>query len=139
MAIQVYSKKTDGAKYLSKNFQVKEFACKDGTDPVFVDDDLVTLLQAIRDHFGKAVKITSAYRTVAYNKSKKVGGATYSQHIYGRAADIQVSGTDVESVAAYAETLLQGTGGIGRYPVKSGRTKGWVHVDTRTTKSRWTA
>lgn len=135
MAIQVYSKKTDGAKYLSANFQVKEFASKDGADPVFVDDALVTLLQAIRDHFGKAVKITSAYRTVAHNKA--VGGATYSQHIYGRAADIQVSGTSVESVAAYAETLLQGTGGIGRYPVKSGRSKGWVHVDTRATKSRW--
>lgn len=139
MVIQVYSKATDGEKYLSANFQVKEFACKDGTDPVFVDEKLVTILQTIRDHFGKAVKITSGYRTVAYNKRKTVGGATYSQHIYGRAADIQVSGTDVESVAAYAETLLSGTGGIGRYPKKSGRAKGWVHIDTRTTKSRWTS
>lgn len=138
MAIQVYSKATDGTKYLSKNFQVKEFACNDGTDPIFVDDELVSLLQNIRDHFGKAVKITSAYRTVAYNKRKSVGGATYSQHIYGRAADIQVSGTSVEDVAAYAETLLSGTGGIGRYPIKSGRAKGWVHIDTRASKSRWT-
>ena len=41
-------------------------------------------------------------------------------------------------LAAYAETLLPGTGGIGRYPVKAGRAAGWVHVDVRPIKSRWT-
>jgi len=38
----------------------------------------------------------------------------------------------VEQLAAYAETLLPGTGGIGRYPAK-----GFVHVDVRKAKSRW--
>ena len=33
---------------------------------------------------------------------------------------------------------MPGWGGVGRYPVKAGRTKGWVHVDTRPNKSRWT-
>ena len=27
---------------------------------------------------------------------------------------------------------------LGRYPVKAGRAKGWVHVDTRPNRSRWT-
>ena len=120
---------------MSTNFSVKEFRCKDGSDPVFVDMDLVKLLQQIRDHFGKPLTITSAFRTAAHNKNVK--GATYSQHCYGKAADIRVQGVSVEAVADYAETLLKDTGGIGRYPVKKGRPAGWVHVDVREVKSRW--
>lgn len=135
MAINAYSLAKDGGKKLSANFTVKEFRCKDGTDPIFIDDALVKLLQNIRDHFGKAVTITSAYRTAAHNKAVK--GATYSQHCYGMAADIRVQGVAVETVAAYAETLLKDTGGIGRYPAKNGRPAGWVHIDTRAVKSRW--
>lgn len=93
------------------------------------------LMQNIRNHFGKAVTITSAYRTAAHNKAVK--GATYSQHCYGMAADIRIQGVDVETLATYAETLLKNTGGIGRYPVKTGRPAGWVHIDTRAVKSRW--
>ena len=92
--------------------------------------------QQIRDHFGKPLTITSAFRTAAHNKNVK--GATYSQHCYGKAADIRVQGVSVEDVADYAETLLKNTGGIGRYPVKKGRPAGWVHVDVREAKSRWT-
>ena len=67
MAIKAYSLAKDGNKKLSANFAVKEFRCKDGTDPIFIDDVLVKLLQNIRNHFGKAVTITSAYRTAAHN------------------------------------------------------------------------
>ena len=67
-----------------------------------------------------------------------VGGSRSSQHLLGKAADIQVADTTVEAVAAYAESLMPGWGGVGRYPVKAGRAKGWVHVDTRPNKSRWT-
>lgn len=135
MAIKAYSYAKDGGKALSKNFHVREFKCKDGSDPIFIDDELVTLLQKIRDHFGKPLTITSAFRTAAHNKNVK--GATYSQHCYGKAADIRVQGVSVEAVADYAETLLKDTGGIGRYPAKKGRPAGWVHVDVREVKSRW--
>ena len=90
MAIKAYSYAKDGNRKLSANFAVKEFRCKDGSDPIFIDDELVTLLQKIRDHFGKSVTITSAYRTAAHNKAVK--GATYSQHCYGKAAAIRVQG-----------------------------------------------
>ena len=136
MALETYSLAKDGGRRLSANFAVREFACKDGSDPVFIDTRLVQMLQSIRDHFGKPVVITSAYRTAAHNKA--VGGAAYSQHCYGRAADIRVAGVSVETLAAYAEKLLPDTGGIGRYPVRSGRPTGWVHVDVRAAKSRWT-
>ena len=133
--LNAYSRRKDGNALLSRSFRVREFACRDGSDPLFVDSALVQLLQDIRDHFGAPVVITSGYRTAAHNKAVK--GATYSQHCYGMAADIRVQGVDVETVAAYAETLLKNTGGIGRYPVKNGRPAGWVHIDTRVAKSRW--
>ena len=129
MSIREYSMTRDSTRQLSPSFRVREFACK-GSDVVLIDDELVVLLQCIREHFGKPVHITSGYRTAAHNRA--VGGAVYSQHQYGRAADIRVSGVPVEQLAAYAETLLPGTGGIGRYPAK-----GFVHVDVRKAKSRW--
>ena len=136
MAIKEYSLAKDGAKQLSPAFRVREFRCRDGSDAIIIDQTLVVLLQAIREHFGQAVVITSGYRTAAHNA--KVGGSKSSQHLLGKAADIQVADTTVEAVAAYAESLMPGWGGVGRYPVKAGRAKGWVHVDTRPNKSRWT-
>ena len=128
MAIKVYSKTKDGNKKLSANFKVKEFACKDGSDPVFISEELVTVLQKIRTHFGKPITITSAYRTPERNKA--VGGTTYSQHQYGMAADIKVSGISPKKVSAYAEKIMPGRGGIGTYAT-------FTHIDVRNDCSRW--
>ena len=103
MALNVYSLERDGEKSLSKNFKVKEFRCKDGSDPIFIDSELVEILQKVRDHFGKPVIINSAYRTAAYNLSKKVGGAKFSQHQYGKAADIYIQGILITKLAEYVE------------------------------------
>jgi uncharacterized protein YcbK (DUF882 family) len=127
-AVKAYSKAKDGGKALSANFKVREFACKDGSDVVFISEGLVQMLQAIRLHFNKPVTINSGYRTPGYNK--KVGGEAYSQHLYGTAADIVVKGVEPRDVAAYAETILPNTGGIGIYST-------FVHIDVRKTKSRW--
>ena len=127
MTIKVYSKAIDGNQKLSTNFRVKEFACQDGSDPIFIDTELVTVLQKIREHFGKPVTITSAYRTPTRNK--EAGGTTYSQHLYGKAADIKISGVTPKKVADYAETLLP-KGGIGIYNT-------FTHIDVRSVKSRW--
>ena len=128
MAIKAYSKAKDGNKKLSANFKVKEFACTDGSDPIFIDSDLVEVLQKIRSHFGKPVTITSAYRTPTKNKA--CGGTAYSQHLYGKACDIKSGGVEPKRVAAYAEKLLKNKGGIGIYST-------FTHIDVRSTKSRW--
>ena len=125
--IKAYSLKKDGDVKLSTNFKVKEFACKDGSDPIFIDSELVEILQKIRNHFKKPVTITSAYRTPPHNSRE--GGTTYSQHLYGKAADIKISGVTPKKVADYAETLLD-KGGIGIYNT-------FTHIDVRSVKSRW--
>lgn len=139
MAIKQYSLKNDGAKQLSPAFRVREFRCRDGTDTILIDEGLVVLLQCIREHFGAKVHITSGYRTAAYNATLP-GASKTSQHIQGRAADFWVEGVPVATVADYAEKLLPGRGGIGRYPKDAAhpsRKTGWVHIDTRPNKSRW--
>ena len=125
--IRAYSLAKDGERNVSKNFKVREFKCKDGSDTIFIADELVTVLQKIRDRFGKAVTINSAYRTDAYNK--KIGGAAYSQHKYGCAADIVVSGVKPIDVYTYADSILP-NGGVGKYD-------SFTHVDVRGTKSRF--
>lgn len=129
MAVTVkgYSLAKDGNKQLSTNFKVREFKCKDGSDVIFVADELVKVLQQIRDHFKKPVTINSAYRTPAYNK--KVGGATYSQHLYGTAADVVVSGVAPSEVYKYADSILK-AGGVGKYDT-------FTHIDVREVKSRF--
>ena len=59
--MKVYSKSKDGNKKVSTNFKVKEFACQDGTDPVFIDSELVSILQKIRTLFEKAADIQRVY------------------------------------------------------------------------------
>lgn len=126
--VKIYSKAQNGTTKLSTNFKVSEFACKDGSDTVVVSPELVTVLQKIRDHFGRAITINSGFRNDAYNT--KIGGAAYSQHKYGIAADIVVSGITPLAVAQYVQKLLPSSGGIGLYST-------FTHVDVRASKSRW--
>lgn len=128
VTINAYSKTRDGGKKLSTNFKVEEFACSDGSDPIFIAPKLVTILQKIRNHFGKPVIINSAYRTVGKNNA--VGGVARSQHLYGTAADIHIVGVSPKEIAKYAETLLRSSGGIGIYST-------FTHIDVREVKSRW--
>lgn len=124
--MNTYSVSKNGEESISANFKVKEFRCKDGSDKVLIDTTFVkNKLQAIRDHFGKSVSITSGYRTVSYNQ--KVSGAKNSYHLQGRAFDIVVKDTALLEVAKYAESI--GILGIIVYPAS-----GFVHVDSRISK-----
>ena len=127
--VYAYSKSKQGNLQLSRNFKVKEFACKDGSDVVFIAPKLVVILQSIRDYFNKPVNINSAYRTPTHNK--KVDGVKYSQHTYGMAADIVVKGEKPEDVAAVARKFLgNNKGGVGIYST-------FTHVDVRETPTNF--
>lgn len=126
--IKKYSLSRDGNKFLAKNFRVREFACQDGSDTIYISRSLVLVLQYIRERVKGAVTISSAYRTKTHNKA--VGGAANSQHLYGTAADIIVPGYTAQNLANIAREVMPTWGGVGLY--------NWgIHVDVRETKSDW--
>lgn len=127
--VKVYSLAAEGGRQVTPHFKVREFACNDGSDPVFISQALADILENIRVHFGKPVHINSGYRTVSFNASLK-NSSKKSQHCNGLAADIRVEGVSPDRVADYAEQLLGDHGGVGRY-------KTFTHVDVRANKSRW--
>ena len=138
--VRVYSLAKDGESrpFLSngqrcKHFKVKEFACHDGTDPVFISPQMLDELEAIRDHEGKPVIVSkhSGYRTPQHNSKKSVGGSLYSYHMYGRAVDFHVEGGDCYEVAAFFESRNPHSGGMIIYP-KDNR----LHIDDREIKYR---
>lgn len=65
--VKKYSRSANGNTNLSDNFKVKEFRCKDGSDSILIDLEMIHILQKIRD-IGGPVSINSAYRTATYNK-----------------------------------------------------------------------
>ena len=115
---------------LSTHFSRAEFRCRCGRCGFdTVDAELLTVLEAVREHFGAAVRITSACRCADHNA--RVGGSPRSQHVRGRAADIQVEGVAPAEVYAYVDRTWAGRYGVGLYKV-------FTHIDTRTgTAARW--
>ena len=128
--VLVFSLAEDGAKQLTKNFKVREFACKDGSDVVFIHPILPVWCQAVRDKFGYSFSPNSAYRTVSYNSSIK-DASQKSKHCLGLAVDIPAKdGVTPQQLYDFFEEILGDTGGLGLYS--------WgVHVDPRPQKSRW--
>lgn len=119
----------DGIKYFKK----QEFACKCGKYcngyPVDIDMNMVKIADQIRVKIGKPITINSGLRCKTHNAN--VGGVSNSQHLYGNAADLGCpSGCTPAQMASIAEEIMGDTGGIGIYS--------WgIHIDTRSTKSRW--
>ena len=120
--IECYIMDTDKNVQLAKHFKVKEFACKNGSPVVFVDNYLYTILEILRNKLGKPVIITSGYRTPEWNK--KYNGAKYSYHMRGMAADIRVEGMNTKELANKLNAIVPEECGIIVY-------KNWVHFDVR--------
>lgn len=115
-------------------FQKTEFKCKCGGKhcngyPAEIDMVMVGYADEIRHRLGKPIPVNSGLRCSVHNANE--GGVSNSQHLYGTAVDLGCpAGTTPAKMAAIAEEVMDGTGGIGIYS--------WgVHVDTRKTKSRW--
>jgi len=133
MSVKTYSRKTDARKRIAKNFLVGEFACHDGADKILLSEELVVALQAIRDHFGAPVKITSGYRTPYWNKH--VGGVSNSQHVLGKAADINVDGQT--PMALYRAIDNGWVPGVCPTVMGLGVYLSFFHIDVRGQHARW--
>lgn len=121
---------------LTNNFNLDEFACKDGTYPKGIAlenvKELANNLQVLRDYLGVPIIINSGFRSVKYND--KIGGVKSSQHLIGKAGDIRTATHTPKQIAKAIEHLIETKkmkqGGIGIYPT-------FVHYDIRGTKARW--
>ena len=124
---KTYSLRAHGPAFkLSEHFALIEFASRDGNDKVLVHPALVSLLEAVRAHFGKPVRVNSGYRSPAHNR--RIGGAKSSRHVMGMAADIMIKGVTPKQVQAFVEGL--NPGGLGHY-------MSFTHVDVEGVGRRW--
>lgn len=116
---------------LSPHFRVREFKCNDNSRITFVSDELLSVLENIRNHFGgRSLHINSGYRTVQYNSSIP-DSSPKSQHTYGRAVDCWIEGVKPLEIYNYVNATWPTKYGVGIYNT-------FVHIDVRPgTKSRW--
>ena len=121
---------------IEKNFNLKEFECRDDS-PVPRDlldnvKELCKNLQILRDFIEKPIIVISAYRSLEYNTS--IGSKPTSQHRLGKAADIIVPGmTSLEVRNVIIQLIKEGKmkkGGVGLYSK-------FTHYDVRGYNARW--
>lgn len=84
------------------------------------------VLQPVRDHYGKGVKVNSGYRAPEVNAA--VGGSKTSDHCKGQAADIEIPGVPNAELAQWIEANLPYTQLILEFYTKGIPDSGWVHV-----------
>jgi len=106
---------------ISKDFRLYEFESPD-TNEVKLDPELVIRLQGLRDLINLPIIINSGYRTEAHNKFIK--GTQQSFHLYGKAADIYISGYELQR-------LFEGCVYIGFRGVIVYESNRFIHVDCR--------
>ena len=112
---------------LSRNFSRGEFECSCCGDTK-ISDELVNVLQELRNELEGPIHITSAYRCKAHNDS--VGSTDKSQHLLGTAADIVVKGCTPAFIYQWLDSKYPNKYGMGKY-------KSFVHIDVRKRKARW--
>jgi len=84
------------------------------------------VLQPVRDHYGKGVKVNSAYRSPELNAA--VGGSKTSDHCKGMAADIEIPGVANADLAQWIMDNLEYTQLILEFYTPGIPDSGWVHV-----------
>jgi zinc D-Ala-D-Ala carboxypeptidase len=123
---------------LTKNFSLHELtksetALRRGIPNTPVQKEIESLtrlaqcvLQPIRDHFGRAVKVNSGYRSPQVNAV--IGGSLTSDHCKGMAADIEIPGVANHTLAVWIRDNLKFTQLILELYTHGVHDSGWVHV-----------
>ena len=84
-----------------------------------------TVLQPVRDHFGKPVAISSGYRSPALCEA--IGSSAKSQHAKGEAADFEIPGVDNMQLAIWINKNTDFDQLILEYYEPGDPNSGWVH------------
>jgi len=123
---------------LSKNFTLAEMtksqtAIRNGIDntpgPVEITNLqklAVNVLQPVRDHYNRAVVVSSGFRSLSINSL--IGGSPNSDHTRGMAADIEIPGIDNKELALWIRDNLKFSQLILEFYVDGDPDSGWVHV-----------
>ena len=122
---------------LSENFSLNEFtksdtAVRKGIDNTPNDDHLKSMkalcenvLQKVRSHFGKSVRITSGYRSPELCEA--IGSSARSQHAQGEAADFEITGIDNKELAKWIRDNVEFDQLILEFYTEGDPNSGWVH------------
>ena len=122
---------------LSENFSLNEFtksdtAVRKGIDNTPNDDHLKSMkalcenvLQKVRSHFGKSVRITSGYRSPELCEA--IGSSAKSQHAKGQAADFEITGIDNKDLAIWIRDNVDFDQLILEFYTEGDPNSGWVH------------
>ena len=122
---------------LTKNFSLKELTSSQTAERKGIDNTpspehqenlkllCESVLQPIRDHFGKVVTISSGYRSPELCTA--IGSKITSQHAKGQAADFEIFGLSNKSLADYINSELYYDQLILEYWNESDPNSGWVH------------
>ena len=122
---------------LTKNFSLLELTKSQTAERKGIDNTPSTehqenlkllcesVLQPVRDHFGKVVTISSGYRSPELCIA--IGSKITSQHAKGQAADFEIFGVSNKSLADYIDSELHYDQLILEYWNESDPNSGWVH------------
>jgi len=122
---------------LSANFTLKELTKSDTATRLDLDntpnDEQIeslrllceNILQPVRDHFDKPVKISSGFRAPAVNQA--TGGSATSDHCKGQACDFEIEGLSNPEVATWIMENLTYSQLILEFYVQGQVNSGWIH------------
>jgi putative chitinase len=124
---------------LSEHFNLKEFTKSETAIRKRIDNTpnaehaqnlknvCEKILEPVRNHFGKPVRINSGYRGPALNAA--VGGSGKSQHCNGEAVDFEIDGLPNPELARWVSENCEFDQIILEfYDPKEGPNSGWVHA-----------
>lgn len=92
------------------------------------------VLEPVRAHFGRPVRITSGYRSAELNRA--IGGSPTSQHSKGEAADFEIPGIENRRVAKWIAANLPFDQLILEGHSAHDPNAGWIHVSYSSSRAR---
>jgi zinc D-Ala-D-Ala carboxypeptidase len=121
----------------SKNFSRDELKCSFSGE-CEIEEDALQRLQALRDEWGKPIRLSSAYRSAENPRERtKKTGPGYHHGVNGnggQAFDVLIAGEDVVPFIALA--IKHGFKGIG-VNQKNEWNQRFIHIDTRDKYACW--